>query len=406
MKNILVIMHMCPFPMNTGGNQAVINGLKAISKKNNVILLYPSNRNKRSKFIENQLKQLLNIEIKPFYRNVTKSGLIFYKYLYQKISNRLLHNNTDYLVERQMNLCNNIITYDFINYINQVIEDNDIDIVQIEFVPFMSLVNALVNKKVKKVFVHHELRFVRNQLVLKGIEKHKNYFSYLYENLKNQEIAILNKYDAIITLSETDKSKLEMYGVNKPIYSSFAIVSSKSQDWVYAKYRLTFLGPGMHDPNFEGIKWFLSVVWPLLLEYDNNYTLDIIGKWDIEKRNKLGNYKNVRFLGFVDNIADSLKGSIMIVPINIGSGIRMKILEAAQCQIPIVTTSVGCEGLPLADNENCLIGNNSKEFTNKIIQMSDFEFQKKIVNNAYRTIVNKYSLEKLTESREMILNNL
>lgn len=406
MKNILVVLHMCPYPLTTGGNQAVINGIKALSKHNNVVLLFPSNRkNSNSKRIK-ELEKALSVEVETFTPKIFNSKVTAYKYLSDKIMFYLLHKNKDYMIEREMNLCNNIITDEFINYIYNIIDNKHIDVVQIEFVPFLSLVNALEGKNVTKVFVHHELRFIRNKLILSKIRHAKNYFTYLFEKLKNEEISLLNKFDAIITLSEIDAKKLKQNGVIIPIFPSFAIVSSHTQSWVYAKYRLTFLGPGMHNPNFQGLKWFIDNVWERITKTDDKYSLDIIGKWSKEQIEELGCHDKINYLGFVDNLGDVLKGSIMIVPITIGSGIRMKILEAAQYKIPIITTTIGCEGLPLKDNENCFIADTPVDFANKIFEIGKRDLQERLVNNAYKTIIKNYSLNALIVSRDKILESI
>lgn len=66
-------------------------------------------------------------------------------------------------------------------------------------------------------------------------------------------------------------------------------------------------------------------------------------------------YRNLDFLGFVDDLGAALKGHIMIVPLLVGSGIRMKILESVVHHAPVVTTSVGVEGLDFAKDTECLI---------------------------------------------------
>ena len=95
MKNILVVLHMCPYPLTTGGNQAVINGIKALSKHNNVVLLFPSNRkNSNSKRIK-ELEKALSVEVETFTPKIFNSKVTAYKYLSDKIMFYLLHKSTN-----------------------------------------------------------------------------------------------------------------------------------------------------------------------------------------------------------------------------------------------------------------------------------------------------------------------
>jgi hypothetical protein len=116
--------------------------------------------------------------------------------------------------------------------------------------------------------------------------------------------------------------------VIKPIYDSFAVVqkADKTPSREFNAHKLVFVGPQSSPPNVLALEFFLDNCWLNLLKMDNEYNLNVIGNWSQEKITELTkSYRNVNFLGFVDKLADSISDSIMIVPITIGSGIRMKI---------------------------------------------------------------------------------
>ena len=110
-------------------------------------------------------------------------------------------------------------------------------------------------------------------------------------------------------------------------------------------------------------------------------------------------YEDVFFLGYVDNLNATLKDSVMIVPITIGSGIRMKILEACSNGIPFVSTSVGAEGIPVVHGKHCFLANTPSEFVNAIINIQDADVQMKFVKNSALLIKKHYSLDSLRENR-------
>ena len=88
------------------------------------------------------------------------------------------------------------------------------------------------------------------------------------------------------------------------------------------------------------------------------------------------NEQEVKLTGFVPDLQKYLNGKISIVPIRIGSGMRMKILDSVAAGSPIVTTSVGCEGLPMINEKNCLIADTAEDFADAIIRMiQDKEMQ-------------------------------
>ncbi len=89
----------------------------------------------------------------------------------------------------------------------------------------------------------------------------------------------------------------------------------------------------------------------------------------------------------------------MIVPIHEGSGIRMKILEAASMKVPVVTTSVGCEGLPVVDGQSCVLADTPDDFVKGVLSLANDEFRDHIVQEANRVIRENYSIEALSANR-------
>ncbi|OWV16504.1 hypothetical protein B7990_11865 [Fibrobacter sp. UWB4] len=288
----------------------------------------------------------------------------------------------------------------YIQFINACIKKYNIDVVQMEMCSCLPFVLALP-ANVKKIFVHHEIKFVVDELKLQtlGVTPYRHAVA---EMSKIQEIGLLNKCDAIITLSDIDKKKLEQEGVEVPIYSSVAVVNTENN--IRNSYKssniLSFVGPSTHSPNYIGIKWFLENCWNDLLEKDPSYTLRIIGDWSEDKRNEiLQKYKNVEFLGFVPNLADALNNTIMIVPITVGSGIRMKILEASSLGIPFVSTTVGAEGLPFESGKDCFLSNTPEAFVESILKLKDKSLRENFAQKANTIVKEKYSMEALRKNR-------
>ena len=260
-------------------------------------------------------------------------------------------------------------------------------------------------KHVKKIFVHHELRYVREELRLGKIDVPQSFRNEVTIH-KFEEIGLLNMYDEIVTLSETDKQKLLADGVTKPILTSFAVVNTEKPsndgcgEW---KHVLSFIGPESHDPNYDGVIWFLENCWNELQAKNTEYRLHIIGKWSADTCNMIcAQFPNVKFTGFVDNLANALKGTVMIVPIRIGSGIRMKILEAGAIGVPVVSTHVGAEGLPVVDEENIFLADTPGSFIKAVLKMEDVAVRGALSKNLQATIQNQYSVGALRENRRVL----
>lgn len=105
-------------------------------------------------------------------------------------------------------------------------------------------------------------------------------------------------------------------------------------------------------------------------------------------------------VGYIKDLPSFLKGSIALVPIRIGSGMRMKILEAVSANIPFITTTKGVEGIDLLDKEEYLKADSGTEFADAIITLSqNTELQEKLVRQAKSKIKDIYNPSNMLERR-------
>lgn len=410
MKNVLFIEPFCPYPLVSGGHQAIYNGIAAMKDVANVYVVYAHTSWKDySEAGRVELEKRFPFVHVLHYGLAEKStGQFWFKLkrrirrTWSKWMNKIRKPKVDINDYRSWGFTPQPDNY--AQYINQLIEQYHIDVVQVEMCFLLSIVLDLP-KHVKKIFVHHELRYVREELRLGKIDVPQSFRNEVTIH-KLEEIGLLNMYDEIVTLSETDKQKLIEAGVTKPILTSFAVVNTENSsaenscEW---KHVLSFVGPETHDPNYDGVMWFLENCWSELQAKNAEYRLRIIGKWNAGTCEKIrAQYPNVEFAGFVENLTDALSGTVMIVPIRVGSGIRMKILEAGAIGVPVVSTHVGAEGLPVENGENILLADTSEAFVGAVLKMEDDVTRERLSKQLQATIQKQYSLDALRENRKKL----
>lgn len=421
---VLFVLPWLPYPMISGGHQAIFNGIKAIAGVSDIYITYDASFGDSTEKEKNDLiAQIGECTILPFVSQSSKTELVkrpWYSLVLSKyktlrhgiklLIKSLLHITAQgtpaQAVSEYKGWLNVLYPFhdSFALFVRDIVERNHIDVVQCEMIRNASIVFFLP-ENVKKVFVHHELRTVRYSLESEGMEgsnvAKKAYLDFFQIN----ETGVLNKYDAIITLSEIDKEKLRVQGVTVPIYPSFPIVNTEinRKPRSLDPHLLSFIGNDGHSPNLVGIRWFLEECWNDLLSFDSKYHLQIVGQWSNPVIEELSQqFKNVSFTGYVDDLKKTIEGTIMIVPITVGSGIRMKILEAANIGCPIVSTSVGAEGIPFETEIHCLIADNPGDFNNAIIKLNDPGLAQGMVNNAQFIMDEFFSESKLKETRTEI----
>ena len=128
--------------------------------------------------------------------------------------------------------------------------------------------------------------------------------------------------------------------------------------------RVTFLG-GMHwPPNAEGVSWFAREVWSLVQQEVPDAVLTVIGKNPPASLSQVnGQLQNVDVPGYVSDITPYIsETAVFIVPLHAGGGMRVKILDAWNWGLPVVSTPIGAEGLRYVDGENLLLADNAEKF--------------------------------------------
>lgn len=410
MSKVLFVLPFLPFPLDSGGCQALYNGIKAaVAAGSSAYLTYPDrdNSEKNRQALSEKLQG--RIHILPFPAYVNKKGEkvleVIYKskYLLKKLIKGEIHSKAEdapydewihQLMPRNQAFC---------HFVNELVTQNDIDIVQCEMLDTLAF-GLTLPPGVKKYFVHHELGFVRKGQHPIILQEPFAAPAHLAIN-KVIEIYLLNHFDAIITLSEIDTLKLREAGVSSHLHTSFATIDHLSESTLESTdgTTLSFVGPEWHPSNKQGLQWFLDSCWEQLLAANPGYQLQIIGGWSKETSQQWrSRYRHITFTGYVEDLAATIKNTIMIVPITIGSGIRMKILEAGLIGVPVVTTSIGVEGIPLVNEENCFISDSPEAFVQSVLALSDRTIRERFIRSTQQIIVARYSQDALNDNRKAL----
>ena len=194
----------------------------------------------------------------------------------------------------------------------------------------------------------------------------------------------LNDYDGVVSITDCDADELRKMGCRKPMVTiPFSItpvaVSQEEEDGT-----LFHLGSMDWLPNQEGIRWFLSKVWPIVHERMPRLTLYLAGRKMPADLMKL-DMEGVKIVGEVPDAMHFIGSKqINVVPLLSGSGIRVKIIEAMSAGKAVVSTTVGAQGIP---------------FTADQIQrcVDDKAFRLRLGENARRFVCETYSSEMLTK---------
>jgi O-antigen biosynthesis protein len=189
---------------------------------------------------------------------------------------------------------------------------------------------------------------------------------------KNIEKNVYKNADVIFAITENDKKHLEQeigYGFNIKILSNI-----HDQNNVSLGKDMFFIGNYSHGPNMDAAKRCLEI-YKIFQKTPEFQKLKIKPKMlfagpnlPVDMQKEILSTDNAKYLGKIENLKDLYSQSCLLIsPLSWGAGIKGKICDAGMAGIPILTSSIGNEGINFTHRKNALIANNKSDFVSELI---------------------------------------
>ncbi len=162
-----------------------------------------------------------------------------------------------------------------------------------------------------------------------------------------------------------------------------------------------------HSPMDVAARWVLDEVFPLIQKSIPNVHFYIVGKRSDERFGHL-NGEHITVTGQLPSVLPYLcNAGVALVPLMFESGTRYKILEAGACKTPLVSTTLGAEGLPVKHGEHLLIADTADAFSAAVLRLlEDKTLASRLVENCYALVYENYGIETLKREARAILKTL
>jgi len=217
-----------------------------------------------------------------------------------------------------------------------------------------------------------------------------------YEN-KLREIEVYKNSDSLWVVTDKDGEVISEEVKNVPISIIPNIHPKIKNSKIFEETEnLLFIGNFWHQPNVDAIDYFLNEIFPLVQKQLPEIKIYIVGD-NVPKHLLSLTTDNVIFTGFVQETEPFLKmARISIAPLRYGAGMKGKVGEALSWGLPVVTTSIGAEGMNLNHYENVVIADNPQLFAKEIINIYDDKvLWNKISKNAKIKVEQNWSPERV-----------
>lgn len=387
---ILFLTNLIPLPLDNGGKIKTFNTIRMLSEKYKIDLFCYYEDDKELEFKKDLLQYCDSVTMfkKPI---VTSKN---YKYMIKLALKNIFNKNPLTMIK----------FYDENLYIklNNKLENN-----KYSYIYYDHLQLAIFDRKIKgnvpRILDQHNCE----SFIIKGYFKSekniikKLFFLLEYIKVKKFEKDIISSVDKLILLSNEDKKSMEKFvNINNentlilPIVVKDSNYIKEIKEIDYEEpIKILFLGTMSWFPNLEGVKWFINEVVPELNE-KVKCEIYIGGKGISEELvNQANKYNNINILGYIENLDDIyIKCDCMVVPIFTGSGLRVKIIEAFSKGFPVISTTLGAEGLEVIDHKNVIIADGKYEMIKSIDELKkSYVLRKKISDNCHELYKEKYS---------------
>lgn len=229
--------------------------------------------------------------------------------------------------------------------------------------------------------------------------------------------SLLQSYLVNVAINKIRKSTYHLFYSN-PIQANkkkttylhnVTLLSAKnsSVDFSQSSNRILMVANFGYYPNTLGLRHFMSSIYPLIKEKKNDVELWLVGKMPQELKEEYQLDDSVSIFGYVDDLAGIYQQvKAVVVPIYLGAGTCVKVIETFQMKKPCVTTEYGVRGFNtiFQPNKDYLLAKTDEDFVNKVVQLlEDDLLGESLRSHAYNTVVDNFSTDRFKEIVHQVL---
>lgn len=248
----------------------------------------------------------------------------------------------------------------------------------------------------KSIFDMVDIHFLRYKRAIEiepyRISLRKKYYQYF-----KIETKLAQKADVVVAISEVEKKIMSQYLKESQILLISNIHYCKIDESKITPFEkrndILFIGSS-HEPNIDAIHYLYDEIMPKVWLKLPNIKVNVIG--NVKNKIHSISHPNFNLLGFVENIESYfITSKLMVAPLRYGAGVKGKIGQSFEYFLPVVTTSIGAEGMFLENKRNAYISETADEFSKQIITLyNDKEIWSKLSDNSTESLY-PFSKEKL-----------
>lgn len=257
----------------------------------------------------------------------------------------------------------NYTTSEMQEQLARLLQENHFDAVQVESLLLAAYLPILQAAQPRPLLVC-DWHNVDSEVLLRYAEHAPNAARRLYAQATARRLARLEResmtlFDAHLTVSDRDRDQLRALAPSARVYTVENGVDAPAFDLAPGQtppHRIVFVGSMDYHPNVDAAVHFANQVWPQVHREQPGWVFTIVGRAPAPAVSALAALPGIEVTGTIDDVRPYYREAVAaVVPLRVGGGSRLKILEAMAARVPVISTTLGAEGLELRDGENIVL---------------------------------------------------
>jgi len=396
----LFITTQFPYPLDNGGKIGAFNGISVVSKNDDVtVLSFTEERETVQKGIK---------YFKSLFDNVTFKDPVDHDVHIRNKPAKLLTTMLRSYLTAIPYVAAKFVNDEMYRLIDECLNENHYDVVFIDYLnmyPYASYIKRNYSTQYKKmVFKDHNIEFeLVEQEYLKQTGWKKWVLALEYRRTRDYELQAIKNHSPVFTVCDENADFFKQFNQNvfpmKPTYDVTEIERSLSRE-----KSILYIGNLTWEPNMNGLNWFVENVWSKIKKTEPEAVLNIVGSGKVDT--SFDSVDGINMLGYVEDLNELYQSHrVFIVPLLEGSGIRIKILEAFNHGIPVVSTRLACETIGAEHASELYIADSAEAFSQSVVDLLQSDETNQSISDRAKAFLKKhYSLSSRCEEYRGILS--
>jgi len=284
--------------------------------------------------------------------------------------------------------------------LERVLSEPEFDIVQVESIHLMTYL-PIIRAAKHRPLVICDWHNIESELMSRYSEREPNILKRAYAGktarlMSEFERRALHEFDAHIAVSQRDAERLRNLnsaaqvfvienGVDTAYYQEAGVSAANAPG---KPHSIVFVGSMDYHANVDGVVNFARDVWPGVQARHSELIFTIVGRDPAPEVRALATNPGVEVTGTIDDLRPFYREALAaVVPLKVGGGSRLKILEAMAAGVPVVSTTLGAEGLNVHDDANILIADANVQLAEGIVGLTESKELRQRLSAAGRALV-------------------